>query len=482
MRAPVILKSARLRFLASSALLAALLAAMAPLTAGAQTASFEDLRALRYYISQNDAAATQAELRRLRAAFPDWRPPADLNELMAAPTTASVDESEIWRRIERRDYDGARAAIEAGRARVAGWTPSSELLRVLELNEAQDAFDRATMSRDAAQAIAVARRAPQIMTCDRINNAWLLADMYVLAGQNGTALATYRNTIQSCPNYAQLQPTLEKTNAIASRAELNDAFALARRANPGAQPQLDALYARLTGAGAAPSASAAPAAAAAVAATRPAPVAPSVQPAAVAPAPAPVQGALPLRGDGRLADVRRLKEQEQFARCLAASTNPRSLDVLYERSWCAYSHQRPTEALVGFQEAARVGDALGPNVRRDATYGMALSYLGMNMTEQGAQVAGSVMLSDTQRREIETIVLDQRGVRAFRQGDYRQAIGYFNAMEQINGGLRRDLAMLRGYAFLNAGQRGEALTQFERLHAQLATPETREALNAARGQ
>jgi tetratricopeptide (TPR) repeat protein len=193
-----------------------------------------------------------------------------------------------------------------------------------------------------------------------------------------------------------------------------------------------------------------------------------------------VQGALPLRGDSRLAEVRRLKEQEQFARCLAASTNPRSLDVLYERSWCAYSHQRPTEALVGFQEAARVGDALGPNVRRDATYGMALSYLGLNMTEQGAQVASSVMLSDTQRREIETIVLDQRGVRAFRQGDYRQAIGYFNAMEQTNGNLRRDLAMLRGYAYLNSGQRAQALTEFERLHAQLATPQTRDALNAAR--
>ena len=477
MRAFVTPKSARLRFLASSALLTAALALLAPLPVAGQTASFEDLRALRYYISQNDATATQAELRRLRAAFPDWQPPADLNDLMAAPAAASVDEAEIWRRIERRDYSGARSAIEAGRARVPGWTPSSELLRVLELNEAQDAFDRATLSRDAPQAIAVARRAPQIMTCDRINNAWLLADMYILAGQNGTALATYRNTIQSCPSYAQLQPTLEKTNAIASRAELNDAFALARRTNPGAQAQLDALYARLTGTGAAPTAAAAPRTTAPAAAPRPAAIA--AAPSAV-PAPAAVQGALPLRGDGRLAEVRRLKEQEQFARCLAASTNPRSLDVLYERSWCAYSHQRPTEALVGFQEAARVGDALGPNVRRDATYGMALSYLGLNMTEQGAQVASSVMLSDTQRREIETIVLDQRGVRAFRQGDYRQAIGYFNAMEQTNGSLRRDLAMLRGYAYLNSGQRAQALTEFERLHAQLATPQTREALNAAR--
>jgi len=449
-------------------------------SAFAQTASFDDLRALRYYLTQNDAAAAQAELRRLRTTFPDWRPPADLNELLAPQAGAgvSVDEAEIWRRIERNDFSGARGLIDAGRQQVAGWTPPADMLRVLEVNEAQAAFDNATQSRDASGAIAVARRAPQIMSCERINNAWLLADMYVLAGQTAAAVTTYRNTVQSCTGYGQMQPTLEKASAVATQPELVSMFDTARAANPGAKAQLDALQARLTGnAVAAPVAAAAPRPAAA-----PAPAAPVQQAAAPAAAPAPVvSGSLPLRGDPRLAEVRRLKEQEQYARCLAASTSPRSLEVLYERSWCAYSHQRPTEALVGFQEAARVGDALGPNVRRDAHFGMALSFLSMNMTEQGAQVASQVNLTDTQRREMETIVLDQRGVKAFRQQDYRQAISYFNAMEQINGSLRRDLAILRAYAYLNAGQRTEALTQFERLHAQLATAETREGLNAARG-
>jgi cellulose synthase operon protein C len=268
---------------------------------------------------------------------------------------------------------------------------------------------------------------------------------------------------------------LEKASAVASRAELISMFDTARAANPGARGQLDELQVRLTG-------GAAPVVAAPQVAAAPRPAAPvQAAPAPVAAAPV-VAGSLPLRGDARLTEVRRLKEQEQYARCLAASTSPRSLDVLYERSWCAYSHQRPTEALVGFQQAARVGDALGPNVRRDAHFGMALSYLSLNMTEQGAQVASQVNLTDTQRREMETIVLDQRGVKAYRQQDYRQAISYFNAMEQVNGSLRRDLAILRAYAYLNVGQSSEALTQFERLHSQLATAETRNGLNAARGQ
>lgn len=447
----------------------------------AQTASHDDLRALRYYLQQNDQTAAQAELRRLRVAFPDWRPPANLNDLLAVEASASVDEGAIWRLIERRDYAGARQLIEQGRGRVAGWTPPSEMLRVLETNEAQDNFSAAVSARDATRAIAIARGAPQLMSCDRINNAWLLADMYILAGQNSHALTTYRNTLQSCPTYSQMQTTLEKSSAIASRSELRDLFVLAHRANPGAKGQLDQLEARLVGGGGAPAATAAsvptPQAAARAA---PAPMAvPTPAPVAAAPM-APVRGALPLRGDGRIAEVRRLKEQEQYARCLAASQSPRSLDILYERSWCAYGNQRPTEALVGFQAAAQAGDSLGANVRRDAHFGMALAYLAMNMTEQGAATAAQVRLSESQHREVETIVLDQRGVRAYRAGDFRQAIGYFDSLEAVNGSLRRDLAILRAYAYLNTGQRPTARAEFERLHAQLATAETREGLNAAR--
>ncbi len=180
--------------------------------------SSDDLRALRYYMEQNDQTATQAELRRLRIAFPDWRPPSDLNELLAPTAQSAVDEAAIWRQIERRDHAGARSLIEQGRQRVAGWTPPPDMLRVLEINEAQDSFDAAVGSRNATQAIAVVRRTPQLLSCERINNAWLLADMYVLAGQKAPAMTTYRNTLQSCPGFAQMQTTLEKSSAVASTA------------------------------------------------------------------------------------------------------------------------------------------------------------------------------------------------------------------------------------------------------------------------
>jgi cellulose synthase operon protein C len=94
-------------------------------SAFAQTASFDDLRALRFYLTQNDAAAAQAELRRLRTTFPDWRPPADLNELLAPQAGGvSVDEAEIWRRIERNDFSGARGLIDAGPPTGCGLDPA----------------------------------------------------------------------------------------------------------------------------------------------------------------------------------------------------------------------------------------------------------------------------------------------------------------------------------------------------------------------
>ncbi|MDO9524884.1 MAG: hypothetical protein Q7J57_05005, partial [Gemmobacter sp.] len=59
------------------------------------------------------------------------------------------------------------------------------------------------------------------------------------------------------------------------------------------------------------------------------------------------------------------------------------------------------------------------------------------------------------------------------------AIGYFDALEQVAGRLRRDLALLRGYAYLNSGDRAKANALFLAIHNQLATPASRDALDAS---
>jgi len=458
----------------------------------AQDPGAQDLRALVYYLEHNDQRSVQAEMRRLRAQFPGWTPPTDLNQLLgiAQPTAAGADVAGIWARIERADYAGARAMIDQTRASVPGWSPDAEMLRVLELNEGQQAFDAAVARRDHAAAIAAARRSPALMRCDRINNAWQLAEMYHAAGQTDTAVATYRGVLGSCTRINEVAPTLEKANDIATLDQLTALFQTARSTAPANARALDELEARLrAGRGVRGVAAATPRATGTVTTTAAippatAPAVPSSAPsaAAVPTAPSmPAGSALALRGDERLARVRALKEAGDWAGCLAHSAEPRSVELLYERAWCAYNLDRAGEALAGFAATARTGNALGADVGRDASFGMILSYLSFNMTEEAARAAAATNLTRTQRVDVESIILDQRGVRAYRQREYVQSVAYFDALEALSGALRRDLAMLRAYAHLNLGNLDAAREQFTRLHNQLATPETREALQSLAG-
>ncbi len=453
----------------------------------AQVPADRDLEALRFYLSQRDEAATNAELQRLRSAFPNWTPPSDLGTLLQQQPSTEIDE--IYRLIARGDTAGAQAAIERTQAAYSSWTPPAEMRDLLQLTEAQQRFDQAVAQNRPREAIEVARNNPPLLRCDRVNNAWNLAEMQQAVQEAGAAVLTYRGVLSSCNTFSEIVATLEKASAVASPAEMEEFFAIATRRFPANGSALTELRSRLLG-GAAPvaQAPAAPPATrtpAAPPAQAPAASAPQRQAAATATAPAPapaappapVAGRLPARGDARLQQTRNAASAGNWAACLAYSTNPRSAELMYERAWCAYNLDRPLEALAGFRVAERAG--LGATVTRDARFGMALALLNNQMTEEAARIAAATDLTPEQRLDVESIILDQRGVRAYQSRDYRSAINFLDALEQIRGSLRRDLAILRAYAYLNLGQRREAEAQFQTLHNQLATPETRAGLRAS---
>ncbi|PZX54472.1 hypothetical protein LX76_02119 [Cereibacter changlensis] len=448
-----------------------------------------DLEALNYYVGSNDTTAAEAELRRLRAQFPGWQPPADLSRLRQTQPTAEIDR--IYREIASGNLTGARKTITDTQAAFPSWTPPDEMTRLLETSEAQAAFDNAVRSGNSQQAVEIARRSPQLLRCDRVNNAWQLAEMQQSVQDTTAAVQTYRGIINSCPGLPEVTATLQKADAVASAAQMADLFAVARGRFAGSAAELVVLETRLqAGRGQTPTATA-PAAAPARTATAPRPAEPQAAPAPRAPAaqaPArvattPLRGvapsgrSLPARGDGRLRQVQAAAAAGANAQCIALSNGARSLDVLYERSWCAYNLDRPLEALAGFRAAERGG--LGAEVQRDARFGMTLSFLAQNMTEEAARVAAATDLTQQQRIEVETIILDQRGTRAYEMKQYSRAIAFFDAYEQLTGTLRRDLAILRAYAYLNDGDRVTARQQFQLLNDQLATSETRNGLRAA---
>lgn len=148
--------------------------------------------------------------------------------------------------------------------------------------------------------------------------------------------------------------------------------------------------------------------------------------------------------------------------------------ILSQRGWCALNVDRPMQALSDFRRAAALAKT-APE-RQDSHYGMAITMLQLDMVDQAAQIASSTNFDQRQRLDVESQILDKRGVMAYNREDYKQAIAYFDEYERLTNVIRRDLAMLRGYAYLNSNQQKKAAAEFSRLNSQMSTPASRQAL------
>lgn len=449
------------------------LAVAAPAAAITQT----DLKALIFYVQQGDDVRTQAELRRLRAAFPDWTPPADLNDLVTGAPTAETDA--IWREIQQGDVAGATAAIAKVSAAYPVWTVPEDMQRLLKTTAAQNDFDAAVAAGDLSRTVQTARAAPEIIVCDRVNNPWSLADLQAGSGDTAAALRTYSGVLKACDDAHVLQATLEKANAIAGTEDMSDLFAIAIAAHPAAADTLTGLQARLDagrGVGAANPTSGGGADIRPKSRRATGNGTPPARVVAASSDPAPPADSTSGAGGGPLAAIRAAAKQGDWAGCLALAGRSGAVAVIYERAWCAYNLARKKEALADFSIAA---NALSGQAARDARFGMILCYLSLNMTEQASQLAAATNLDHGQRVQVESGILDQRAVRSYKRGKFAETVAYLDALQALSGGLRRDLALLRGYSYLRMGDRQRARQEFATLDNALSTRETRAALRNA---
>ncbi len=446
--------------------------------------SEEDLRALRYYTSQNQTDAASAEIRRLQAAFPGWTPSTEPEQLQSGPTT-EVDL--IYARIGSGDLVGARQSLTETRAKFPTWIPPADMLALLDVAEAQAKFDVEISRGDLQAALRQATATPALLRCDRINNTWRVAELQAQAGNTAGALVAYQQIIRACTKVPDIVATIEKANAVATDNDLTALIAQARKRFPESTGALDTLEARmLAGRGVvAPVKNAdgatAPAAEASVEkpktpkATSKADVAPEAAPTSRLAAAGPLN--LPRRGDDRIGKTRSAAQAGNFADCLARSVQPRSLEILYERAWCAYGLDRSLEAIAQFAAVANGG--MGADVTRDALYGMALSYLKQNMSNEAAQIAARTDFTLDQRKAVESLILDQRAVQAYRKKKYMDAVAFLQAKESMDGSLRRDLAIMMAYSFLKLGDRREAHRRFKLLNDALSTKDTQAGMRAS---
>lgn len=144
------------------------------------------------------------------------------------------------------------------------------------------------------------------------------------------------------------------------------------------------------------------------------------------------------------------------------------------QGWCLMEVDRPLEAARAF---ARAGGSGRAQARSDAAYGESLAYLRAGLIDQAATAALKAPLSRDRQIELQSAILADRAVAAFRQGRPADALVALDQRSAI-AGERVDLMVLRGYAYLKLHRKAEARRAFAAA-ARTGDPKAREGLRLA---
>ncbi len=466
------------------------------LSAAAQPIPETELAALRYFLSVGDTAGIEAEKTRLQDVFPETSVEALLEDL--AVRAEQVDTSQIWQLIAADDFKGARGLIERTKQGQPGWTPPENLTAVLNEREGQSRFEVAMETGELQALMAVLNDFPDLLTCQKINNAWRLAELQAAQALPHQAVMTYDGILASCHTPDFVVATLQKAADVADKAEMAALFERARTLNPGLGLRLASLEAELAPLIGKPAArSGASQLAVRVVATRPqlrgivpmvqqvsAP-APAAAPAVRSPAPpsvratqtAPAPRATP-SGSSGLAAAQAAAARKDWATCLKHAARSNSIASISQRGWCALELGRTLEAISAFRHsAAHAGNA---QLRQDSNYGLILAYLKADMVREAAAHAGRARLTTQQKLTTDRQILSRLALSAFERKNYSEAVVHVDRLSRETGGLDRGMAMLRGYAFLHMNRKAEARQQFAAIHRATPGKDTREAMALAR--
>lgn len=173
--------------------------------------------------------------------------------------------------------------------------------------------------------------------------------------------------------------------------------------------------------------------------------------------PAPARAAAPSTRGCALEDMR------------TATTPEQSLT----RGWCLMDLKRPLEAVQAFQAAST---STSSTVRSDAAYGSSLAYLRVGLTDQASAAAATAHQNNTRAVELQSAILSDRAVNAFKLGRYQEALIALDQRARIVPE-QTDLMLLRGYAYMKMGRKPDALRIFEALAA-IGNPEGQRAMAA----
>lgn len=184
-----------------------------------------DESALRYFARQGDERRLQAEIARLSALYPGWTPPADP---LALDSGFDEQLQAIWNLYGQGDLDGVQAAIEARRAATPEWRPPQELVDALAAGSAAAELRAAAAVQDYPTVIKLAANNAELLTCANVDLLWSLAEAFVDTGKEERGLDAYTYVLSTCTDPALRLATMQKAGTMLASADLETLFTLER--------------------------------------------------------------------------------------------------------------------------------------------------------------------------------------------------------------------------------------------------------------
>lgn len=192
----------------------------------AQRPPVVDESALRYFAAQGDTRRMEAELARLRALYPEWKPPADLT---APAQTGDPELERFWKLFSEGKVGEVRAAIAQRSANDANWHAPADLVARLDAAEAAQRLVNASNARQWEQVIRIGTETPALLTCANVDALWRVAEAFVQTGKPERARDAYAYVLGNCTTPAERIGTMQKALATLPDALTDTLLALEKQ-------------------------------------------------------------------------------------------------------------------------------------------------------------------------------------------------------------------------------------------------------------
>jgi tetratricopeptide (TPR) repeat protein len=189
-----------------------------------------DETALRYYASLHNIARVEAEIRRLKALYPNWIVPTNIYSAGGSGN----DEQPFWDLFAAGRMEELHAGIALRIKGEPGWKPSRDLISKIERKEAVDRLVKASNAHSWTEVLEIANRQPSVLHCAYIDADWRVAEAFVGIGATDRAFEIYHAIIAACTDHDERLATVRKSIAIFSVDEVLSLIALGTKSSDGA--------------------------------------------------------------------------------------------------------------------------------------------------------------------------------------------------------------------------------------------------------